>query len=75
MRAYLAGLTDAEVAIEVQLTRPDGSTSSWPRWQLLAHVANHSMQHRSEAAEALTRLGRSPGNLDMLFYFIEKGGS
>jgi hypothetical protein len=28
----------------------------------------HSVQHRSEAAQILTRLGQSPGNIDFIFY-------
>jgi uncharacterized damage-inducible protein DinB len=35
---------------------------------MMWHVLNHSMQHRSEAAVALTGMGRSPGDLDLLEY-------
>lgn len=37
-------------------------------WQMLAHVINHGTQHRSEAAALLTGTGRSPGEIDMIFY-------
>jgi Uncharacterized protein conserved in bacteria len=37
-------------------------------WQMLAHVVNHGTQHRSEAAVLLTQAGRSPGDLDMIFF-------
>jgi uncharacterized damage-inducible protein DinB len=37
-------------------------------WQMLAHVINHGTQHRSEAALLLTEIGRSPGEIDMIFY-------
>jgi uncharacterized damage-inducible protein DinB len=43
-----------------------------PRWQMLAHVVNHGTQHRSEAAAVLTEAGRSPGDLDMIFYAEER---
>ena len=39
-----------------------------PFWQMLAHVANHGTQHRSEAAAILTEAGRSPGDLDMILF-------
>jgi len=70
MRGVLAELSDAD--LERMTTMRAGEL---PLWQILAHLANHSMQHRSEAAEALTMAGRSPGDLDMLFYFIEKRSS
>ena len=72
MRAFVGGLSEAGLARDVKLRRRDGTEGSWPLWQLLAHVVNHTTQHRSEAAEALTLVGRSPGNLDMLFYFAER---
>jgi uncharacterized damage-inducible protein DinB len=38
---------------------------------LLAHVVNHGTYHRGEAALMLTRLGRSPGDLDYVYYIPE----
>jgi uncharacterized damage-inducible protein DinB len=41
---------------------------SLPLWDMMFHLVNHSMQHRSEAAMAFTTLGCSPGDLDLLDY-------
>jgi uncharacterized damage-inducible protein DinB len=62
MEAFLAGITD-----EFLVHRHDGVAL----WQMLAHLANHGTQHRSEAATLLTGIGRSPGDLDMIFYAEE----
>jgi uncharacterized damage-inducible protein DinB len=46
-----------------------------PVWQMLVHVVNHGTQHRAEAAALLTADGRSPGELDLIFYAEELAGS
>jgi hypothetical protein len=38
-------------------------------WLDLAQIVNHGTQHRSEAAEALTMVGRSPGDLDLSRFY------
>ena len=41
--------------------------ASLPRWRILTQVVLHGQQHRSEIALALTRFGKSPGEIDFLF--------
>jgi uncharacterized damage-inducible protein DinB len=72
MRSYIAGLSDEDVNREIVTPRRDGGEFRRPLWQDLIQVINHGTQHRSEAAEALTKIGRSPGNLDASVYFQEK---
>ena len=62
MDAFLTGLGDEFLAYLHE---------GVPLWQMLAHLANHGTQHRSEAATLLTAIGRSPGDLDMIFYAEE----
>jgi uncharacterized damage-inducible protein DinB len=72
MRTYLARLTDADLAGDLVWRATDGDVRRLPNlWLSLAHVVNHSTQHRSEAAEALTMIGRSPGDLDLGAYAAE----
>ncbi len=65
MDAWLTGLDDAAAT-----SLRDGL----PVWQLLAHLANHGTQHRSEAAVLLTSAGHSPGDLDMIDYVERLAG-
>jgi uncharacterized damage-inducible protein DinB len=53
----------------------DGYSFSLPTWQVMLHIANHSMQHRTEIAMSLTKLGRSPGNVDYIFFALEQASN
>lgn len=67
VRAYLATLPDADLD-EVR-TRPMprlGFAIAGPLWQFIVQVTNHGTQHRSDAAQMLTDLGHSPGDLDLV---------
>jgi len=61
-RAFTAKMDDLEQ--ELVLRGRDGVDREWKLWQLLTLVNTHSKQHGSEAAEALTMAGHSPGDLD-----------
>jgi uncharacterized damage-inducible protein DinB len=67
---FLARLTATDLVRELD---PDESPGV-PLWQMILHVMNHGMQHRSEAAVILTELGRSPGDLDLIDYATEAAG-
>jgi uncharacterized damage-inducible protein DinB len=63
--AWLPALTDGFVAYVHE---------GVPVWQMLVHVVNHGTQHRAEAAALLTAEGRSPGELDLIFYAEDVAG-
>lgn len=73
VRAYLSQLTDGEAASSVTFKGRDGNDRTLPVWKILTMEFHHTVQHRSEAAEALTMLGQSPGDMDLMFYNREKG--
>jgi uncharacterized damage-inducible protein DinB len=62
MREWLASLDDEMLARSADLSAKD----QHPLWYYLLHVVTHSHQHRSESAQLLTQLGRSPGDVDFL---------
>jgi uncharacterized damage-inducible protein DinB len=69
-RALLGHLTDKDLDAMVTNTSPrSGRRFTDPLWARLSHALNHSTQHRSEIALALTVRGYSPGDLDFLTYY------
>ncbi|MFN8497514.1 MAG: DinB family protein [Anaerolineae bacterium] len=66
--AFIAGLTQTDLDATVHYKTTKGKPYEETRWRLLAHLANHGTQHRSEAAALLTEFGHSPGDLDMIVY-------
>jgi uncharacterized damage-inducible protein DinB len=71
-QAFLEEISQDDLTENLELRNPRGGTQIFTRWQMLTHLLLHSMGHRSEAANILTALGRLPGDLDMIFYLIEK---
>ncbi len=67
MRAFVTALTDADLDQPRTITfTEDGVCVIAPLWKLMAHIVNHGTQHRSDAAQMLTELGHSPGDLDLM---------
>jgi len=72
MRAYLSGLSDADLEIVLEYKNYKGIVYHNAVWGILAHVVNHGTQHRAEAAAMLTDFNYSPGDIDMIMYLREK---
>jgi uncharacterized damage-inducible protein DinB len=72
-RSFLSALQDEDLTNVMEYTMRDGTPMRASVWELLTIVFSHTIQHRSEAAEALTKIGRSPGNLDFLIFLRERG--
>jgi uncharacterized damage-inducible protein DinB len=68
-RAFIESLTPERLRQPI-VRQMQGKEQSIPLWHTLVHVANHGTQHRSEIALMLTDLGHSPGDLDMVWYFM-----
>lgn len=68
MRAWLAGLTDADLD-----AAPVRDEDRQPLWQYVMHLYSHGLQQFSEAAVLLTRAGQPPGDIGFL-EFVEATG-
>src|SRR2546425_7202373 len=73
-QALVAALTEADLARVVEYTNMQGERWAYPLWQQMIHQVNHATQPRSEAAVMLTKLGHSPGWLDLLYFVDVVGG-
>lgn len=71
--AFMSRLTDDDVNNTVTYTTIAGQEYRQLLGHMLARVVNHGMQFRSEAAVALTRLGHSPGDIDLIVYLRQLG--
>jgi uncharacterized damage-inducible protein DinB len=69
MRAFLDELTDSQLLQTISYESALAEHRyAIPLWHMMSHVVNHGTQHRSEVALALTQLGLSPGDLDLIAY-------
>ena len=68
-------LTDAVMDESFDYIGANGQPASSRRDLFMAQVINHSTQHRSETAMAVTEFGHSPGDLDVFIYVREFGPS
>ena len=48
-----------------------GEFYSYPLWQQLAHVVNHSTYHRGQVTTMLRQLGAAAVSTDLLLYYDE----
>ena len=72
LMAFVEGLSDEKLNSVVSYKTTKGEPHERVLWQMMAHVVNHGTQHKTEAAAMLTELGHSPGDIDMIYYLIEK---
>jgi uncharacterized damage-inducible protein DinB len=69
-RDFVGALTDAGADRIVDYKNTKGVPFQMPLAQLIAHVVNHGTHHRAETGMLLERLGRSPGDMDYVYYCL-----
>jgi uncharacterized damage-inducible protein DinB len=69
-RRFVDPLTDADADRIVQYKDSKGNPFALPLDQLITHVVNHGTHHRAETGLLLERRGRSPGDMDYVYYCL-----
>ncbi|HYM14210.1 MAG TPA: DinB family protein [Dehalococcoidia bacterium] len=73
--ALVAVMDGARWAGIIEFAFPGAPALKLPMWQTFAQVMLHGVQHRTQAAEALTGLGHSPGDMDYILWLLRHGGA
>jgi uncharacterized damage-inducible protein DinB len=54
----------------VEFSFPGRPALHLPTWQTFVQVMYHGTQHRAQVAEALSRVGHSPGDMDYILWLL-----
>jgi uncharacterized damage-inducible protein DinB len=71
LMAFVENLAEEKLNSMIAYTSTEGQAHKRILWQTMAHLVNHGTQHKTEAAAILTGCGRSPGDIDLIWYLIE----
>lgn len=69
---FIEALTPQRLREELAYINLRGQRYSYPLWQQLVHVVNHSSYHRGQITTLLRQLGAEAASTDFLVYFDEK---
>ena len=69
-RTFVESLTEANAGRVVDYKNSQGKPFQMALDQLIAHVVNHGTHHRAETGMLLERIGRSPGDMDYVYYLL-----
>ncbi len=72
LRRFVESLNEQELSRTVPYRDSQGTPREIMLWKGMLTVVNHGTHHRAETAMALTSLGRSPGDLDYVFFELER---
>lgn len=68
---FIEALTPQRLNKELPYINQKGQRYSYPLWQQLVHIVNHSSYHRGQVTTLLRQLGAETVSTDFLVYFDE----
>ncbi len=69
---FMRELTPQRLNQDLAYLNRAGQRFSYPLWQQMIHVVNHSTYHRGQVTTMLRQLGAEPAVTDFLVYYDEK---
>jgi uncharacterized damage-inducible protein DinB len=73
IEAFLAGLTDEQLAAPLTWTNEAGEVHTRPLWQPVLEMVNHSTYHRGQVVSLLRQMGYPAESTDLIRFFAERG--
>ncbi len=73
IEAFLAGLTDEQLAAPLTWTNQAGEVHTRPLWQPVLEMVNHSTYHRGQVVSLLRQMGYPAESTDLIRFFAERG--
>lgn len=74
LRAYLAGLDEAQLKQPLTYTNARGERWTYPLGETLFHVVNHQTYHRGQITTLLRQLGAAASGIDYLVKYEADNG-
>lgn len=72
VEAFLAGLTDEQLAAPLTWTNKEGVSHTRPLWQPVLQMVNHSTYHRGQVVSLLRQMGYPAESTDLIRFFSER---
>src|SRR5215212_4378059 len=72
LKAFLAGLTDEQLATPLTWTNTRGESHTHPLWYPVSHMVNHATYHRGQVISLLRHIGYPVPATDLIVYFYER---